>query len=86
MAKKISNHHKKGMIKNFKISPNKIATIIETKLVCKEPGKLYIIGQSIDENGHVKPTDPFFWNRIVILDGPPLQRQRRGGTDYCLFG
>ncbi|WP_286854140.1 MULTISPECIES: sialidase family protein [unclassified Proteiniphilum] len=76
-GEKISNHHKKGMIKNFKISPNKIATIIETKLVCKEPGKLYIIGQSIDENGHVKPTDPFLESNRY-LGWPTIAKTEEG--------
>lgn len=38
---------------------NRIAEIMETKLVSKEPGKYLVIGQSIDENGHLKATDPF---------------------------
>ena len=38
---------------------NKRVTIIETKLVCKEPGKYLIAGNVIDENGHVKATEPF---------------------------
>ncbi len=67
------------MIKNFKISPNKIATIIETKLVCKEPGKLYIIGQSIDENGHVKPTDPFLESNRY-LGWPTIAKTEEGGN------
>ncbi|MFA6701641.1 MAG: hypothetical protein WCR12_08600 [Dysgonamonadaceae bacterium] len=32
---------------------NNIATILETKLVCKEPGKYLITERKIDQNGHV---------------------------------
>jgi len=44
---------------NSGTSQNKIALIEETKLVSKEPGKYQIVNQMMDENGHVKASEPF---------------------------
>lgn len=56
---------------------NKIAIIIETKLVVKEPGKFLIVGQSIDEHGHVKASDPFLEpNRY--LGWPSIVKTKEG--------
>ncbi len=41
------------------VPENKIAELIETSVVSKEPGKYLIVGQTMDENGHVEATEPF---------------------------
>ena len=78
-----------------KIPNNKIATIIETKLVAKEPGKLMIVGQAIDENGHVKAIDPFMepnrylgWPSIAKTDTGELLIAYSGDRDshVCPWG
>jgi hypothetical protein len=65
---------------------NRIAEIVETKLVSKESGKYLIIGQSIDENGHPKATQPFIEpNRC--LGWPSITKTDKGksrGTYICL--
>lgn len=41
------------------VPENKIAEVIETSVVSSEPGKYLIVGQTMDENGHVEATEPF---------------------------
>lgn len=70
---------------NHGILDNKIATIIETKLVSKEPGKLLIIGRAMDENGHVKSTDPFMEpNRY--LGWPSIAKTKQGDLAIVYSG
>ncbi len=77
------------------IPANKIAVILETKLVAKEPGKLLIVGQSIDENGHLKANDPFMepnrylgWPTIAKTDTGELLIVYSGDRDshVCPWG
>ncbi len=74
---------------------NRIAEIVETKLVSKESGKYLIIGQSIDENGHPKATQPFIepnrclgWPSITKTDKGELLIVYSGDRDshVCPWG
>lgn len=77
------------------ISQNRIAEILETKVVSKEPGKYLILGQILDENGHVKTTEPFpepnrylGWPSIVKTDKGDLLIVYSGDRDshVCPWG
>lgn len=77
------------------IPQNRIAEIIETKLVSKEPGKYLIVGKTMDENGHVKATEPFTepnrylgWPSIAKTDKGELLIAYSGDRDshVCPWG
>lgn len=77
------------------VPQNRIVEIIETKLVCKELGKYLVIGQSIDENGHPKATEPFTepnrylgWPSITKTDKGELLIVYSGDRDshVCPWG
>jgi len=70
---------------HLNIPNNKIAIIIETKLVSKESGKFLIVGQSMDENGHIEATDPFLEpNRY--LGWPSIAKTKEGDLIIAYSG
>lgn len=59
------------------INNNELAIILETKLVCKEPGKYLVTERRIDENGHLVSSNPVLEpNRY--LGWPTIAKTREG--------
>ena len=84
--------HVKEFIGNIK---NSKATILETKLVSKEPGKFLIVNRQVDKNGHLVVTEPVLepnrylgWPSIAKTDNGELLIAYSGDRDshVCPWG